>query len=446
MMEKFFYPKSVAVIGASREERKIGFVLLKNLKEKFKGKVYPVNPNAKEILGLKSFPSVLNIDDEIDLAIVAVKASIVPSILEECGKKGIKNVLIISAGFSESGEEGKKLEKELVEIAKENKIRIVGPNTIGIYNPEVNLDATFFLDSDVEKPKEGNVSFFSQSGTIAVLAMENFSKNGIGVSKVVSYGNGCDINECDLIEYFSKDEKTKVIAGFIEGIKDGKRFLEVIKKCKKPIILLKGGKTETGARAVASHTSSMAGDYKVFSNVMKQFGVIEANTWEELIDLVKIFSNLEKVSGKNLAIITNAGGFGVLASDEAEKNGIKLKEPSEKLKEELRKVLPSYASLRNPIDIIADADSERYRNVFKIMEKYKEFDIYLIIVLVQVPSIDENIVEAILSFKKPKVVVISGKKAKTIYERMIENKIPVFESPERAIKAISKFLSVSFSN
>ncbi|MCS7093857.1 MAG: CoA-binding protein [Candidatus Aenigmarchaeota archaeon] len=441
MMEKFFYPRSVAIIGASQKEGKIGFSLVKNLKEKFRGKIYPINPNADSILGLKVYPSVLEVEDEIDLCIIAVKSNIVPNVLEECGKKGVKNVVIISAGFSEAGEEGKVLEREIKKIAERYRIRIVGPNTIGVFNPEIGLDATFFLDQDVNKPGEGNVSFFSQSGTVAVLAMESFSESNIGISKLISYGNACDINESDIIQYFLKDEKTKVIAGFIEGIRDGKKFLEAVRNARKPIILLKGGKTKSGSRAVSSHTSSLAGDYFVFSNVLRQFKVREAKTWEELVDSVKIFSFMEKVNGDRVCVVTNGGGFGVLASDEAEKNELKLPEPSEELKKDLEKILPPFASLKNPIDIIADATPERYKQVFEVLEKHDEYDVYLVVVLTQTPMINEGIVEAILSFKKPKVVCMSGKKSIEMIKELEKRKVPVFHSPERAVKAIKILLS-----
>ena len=436
MMEKFFYPKSVAVIGASHEEKKIGYVVFKNLLEKFKGKVYPINPKTEPILGQKVYPSVLDVEEEIDLAIITVNALIVPKVLEECGKKGIKNVVIISSGFSETGSlEGKKAEEKIKEIAKTYGIRIIGPNTIGIFNSENGLDATFFLEKDVRKPNKGNVSLFSQSGTVGILSLDILTKEAIGIAKLASYGNAADINESDLIEYFSQDEKTKVIAGFIESVRNGKKFLEVLKKNKKPIVLLKGGKTSFGARATSSHTSSLAGDYKVYSNIFKQFNVIEAETWDDLIDYLKILSIGKKANGKRLAIITNAGGFGVLASDFAYKIGLELPEPSEKLKEELKKYLPFYASVRNPIDITADADVERYKNVLKVVDESKEFDLLLVIVLIQTPMLDEKLFEVLNEIKKPFAVCMSGSKADEIRKK-IDKSIPIYDSPERAVKAL----------
>jgi acetyl coenzyme A synthetase (ADP forming)-like protein len=435
-MEKFFYPKSIAVIGASHEERKIGHVIFKNLLEKFKGKVYPVNPKTEPILGQKVYPSILDIEEEIDLAIIAVNASIVPKVLEECGKKGIKNVVIISSGFSETGSlEGKKAEEKIKEIAKAYGIRIIGPNTIGIFNSENGLDATFFLEKDVKKPKEGCISFFTQSGTIGILTLDILAKENIGIAKLVSYGNALDVNEADLIEYFSIDEKTKVIAGFIESVRNGRKFLEVLRKNKKPIVLLKGGKTSFGARATSSHTASLAGDYKVYSNVFKQFNVIEAETWEDLIDYLKILSTEKIAKGKRLAIITNAGGFGVLASDYAFRLGLELPEPSEKLKEEMKKYLPLYASVRNPIDITADADIERYERILRILDESEEFDMLLIVVLIQTPMLDERIVDVLKGIKKPFAACMSGSKAEEI-RKNLKLFLPIYESPERAVKAL----------
>lgn len=435
-MEKFFYPKNVAVIGASHEERKIGHVIFKNLLEKFKGKVYPVNPKTEPILGQKVYPSVLDIEEEIDLAIIAVNASIVPKVLEECGKKGIKNVVIISSGFSETGSlEGKKAEEKIKEIARAYGIRIIGPNTIGIFNSENGLDATFFLEKDVKKPKEGCISFFTQSGTIGILTLDILAKENIGIAKLVSYGNALDVNEADLIEYFSTDEKTKVIAGFIESVRNGRKFLEVLRKNKKSIVLLKGGKTSFGARATSSHTASLAGDYKVYSNVFKQFNVIEAETWEDLIDYLKILSTGKIAKGKRLVIITNAGGFGVLASDYAFRLGLELPEPSEKLKEEMKKYLPLYASVRNPIDITADADIERYEKILRILDESEEFDMLLIVVLIQTPMLDERIVDVLKEIKKPFAVCMSGSKAEEI-RKNLRLFLPIYESPERAVKAL----------
>ncbi|MCC5994594.1 MAG: CoA-binding protein [Candidatus Aenigmarchaeota archaeon] len=435
-MEKFFYPKNVAVIGASHEERKIGHVIFKNLLEKFKGKVYPVNPKTEPILGQKVYPSVLDIEEEIDLAIIAVNASIVPKVLEECGKKGIKNVVIISSGFSETGSlEGKKAEEKIKEIARAYGIRIIGPNTIGIFNSENGLDATFFLEKDVKKPKEGCISFFTQSGTIGILTLDILAKENIGIAKLVSYGNALDVNEADLIEYFSTDEKTKVIAGFIESVRNGRKFLEVLRKNKKSIVLLKGGKTSFGARATSSHTASLAGDYKVYSNVLKQFNVIEAETWEDLIDYLKILSTGKIAKGKRLVIITNAGGFGVLASDYAFRLGLELPEPSEKLKEEMKKYLPLYASVRNPIDITADADIERYEKILRILDESEEFDMLLIVVLIQTPMLDERIVDVLKEIKKPFAVCMSGSKAEEI-RKNLRLFLPIYESPERAVKAL----------
>jgi acyl-CoA synthetase (NDP forming) len=370
------------------------------------------------------------------LAIITVNALIVPKVLEECGKKGIKNVVIISSGFSETGSlEGKKAEEKIKEIAKTYGIRIIGPNTIGIFNSENGLDTTFFLEKDVKKPKEGNVSFFTQSGTIGILTLDILAKENIGVAKLVSYGNAVDINEADLIEYFSRDEKTKVIAGFIESVRNGKKFLEVLKRNKKPIVLLKGGKTSFGARATSSHTSSLAGDYKVYSNVFKQFNVIEAEVWDDLIDYLKILSISKKAEDKRLAIVTNAGGFGVLASDFAFKIGLELPEPSEKLKEELKKFLPFYASVKNPIDITADADVERYKNVLKVLDESKEYDLLLVIILIQTPMLDEKIFEVLNDIKKPFAVCMSGTKAEEV-RRKLEKHFPIYDSPERAIKAL----------
>jgi len=435
MMKSFFYPKSVAVIGASHEEGKIGHVIFRNLLEKFRGKVYPINPKTEPIFGQKVYPSILDVKGDVDLAIIAVNASIVPKVLEECGKKNVKNVVIISSGFSETGsQKGIELEQEIKNIAKSYGIRIIGPNTIGIFNSENGLDATFFLEKDVKKPKDGNISFFTQSGTIGILALDILAKENIGVAKLVSYGNAIDLNESDFIEYFAKDEKTKIIAGFIESVRNGRKLIDVLRKNKKPVVLLKGGKTVFGSRATSSHTSSLAGDYKVYSNIFKQLNVIEAETWDDLIDYLRILSIGRKANGKRLGIVTNAGGFGVLASDYAFKLGLELPEPSEKLKKKLSKILPSYASTKNPIDITADADVDRYVKVLRILDKSKEFDMLLVIVLVQTPTLTKELFE-VLNINKPFSICMVGTKAEEI-KKSLDKKLPIFESPERAVKAL----------
>jgi len=438
MVKEFFEAKTIAVIGASHQKGKIGYTIFENLLKKFKGRVFPVNVKTQPILGQKVYSSVLEIEEKIDLAVVCVPASAVPDVLEACGKKGIKNIVIISGGFSEIGEKGAQLTEEVVKLKQRYGFRIIGPNVIGIYDPSTGLDSIFFSDEQIKKPKEGNVSILSQSGTVGALLLDALAKENVGVSKFVSYGNALDINESDLIEYYTAHKKTKIISGFIESVRNGKKFLEVCKKSNKVMILLKGGKTGEGAKATSSHTSSLAGDYTVYKGVFSQMGIIEAETWEDLIDFAKVFSFQRLPKGNRLAIVTNGGGFGVLAADTASTYDLRLPEPSLKLKKRLMKVLPVYASVKNPIDLTGDADPSRWGKALKILSASNEFDMFLLLVLMQTPMMNESIIESIKVVKQPLAVCMTGTGTESVKKALEGYKIPVFPSPERAVKALAQ--------
>ena len=444
-LDSFFNPRSVAVIGASHDPEKIGYVVFTNfLNGLFKGKVYPVNKNTEPILGMKVYPSVLEIPDSVDLAVIVVPTNFVNSVLLECVKKGVKSVVIITSGFSEMGDDGKRLEEELKKIVRGTKTRVVGPNCLGIFDSYSNVDMLFLSRKRCGRPKEGNISFISQSGAVGSTILDWLSEEEIGMSKFVSYGNGMDINETDLIEYLGKDPKTKVITAYIEGLKShGKKFIEVCKQVSKnkPIIILKAGKTKKGTEAVSSHTGSLAGSGKIYSAAMKQAGVIEAQTWEELFDFARAFSTQPIPKGERVVIITDGGGFGVLATDEAERSQLKLPEPSEKLKESIRKVTPSYAILHNPIDLTGDADAERFRVAVEECLKSGEYDGLIVIVLFQIPTLEEKIVDYLSElkkkYKKPILACAAGGEySNKLSRKLSKNGIPVYPTPERAVKTM----------
>jgi len=286
-LEGFFSPKSVAVIGANRTPGKIGYTILENfVRGSYSGKVYAVNPNIDRIFDVKSYPSVKNIPDKVDLAVVAVPAEIVPKVLKDCVEKNVKSVIIVSGGFSESGEVGWKLEEELKRIIKKTGMRVLGPNCLGVFDAHSGLDTLFHPKVRLSRPFAGSIGIVSQSGAVGSVMLDLFAQQHIGISKFISYENAVDMNECDCIEYLGDDKKTKIISVFVEGVKDGRRFVEVAKNVsrKKPIIIMKGGKTRHGARAVASHTGSMAGSGKIYSGAFRQAGLIEAESFEELVD------------------------------------------------------------------------------------------------------------------------------------------------------------------
>lgn len=443
MFEKFFNPESVAIIGASHTTGKIGYEILRNFVEgNYKGRVYPINPNILPILGKKVYTSIKEIPEEIDLAVIAVPAPVVPKVLKDCVDKKIKSVIIVSGGFSETGEKGKELEKELKEAVKSSGIRVMGPNCLGVYDPSTGVDTLFNPKEKSGRPTSGSIGFISQSGAIGATILDWLSEEQIGISKFISYENALDINECDALEYLGEDEKTKSIAIFIEGVKDGKKFIEVSKKVskKKPIIVLKGGQTIYGSKAAASHTASIAGSAKIYSSVFKQTGIIEANNWEELFDFTKAFLQpLPK--GNKMAIVTDGGGFGVLAADECERQGLELPEPSEKLKRIFRKNFPQHVILRNPIDLTGNATADMYRIAIEECVKSKEFDAIIAIILFQVPAVGGEIIDVIGDLKKygkPILCCATGGKFTVTQSRILEKKgTPVYVSPERAVKSMS---------
>lgn len=451
MLNKFFNPQSIAVIGASKDENKLGTIILSNfVNNQFKN-LYPINPNADFILGKKAYKSVLEVKNKIDLAIIVVPAKIVPQVLLDCVKKRIEAVIIISSGFSEIGSDGKKLEEECENIIKNTKIRVIGPNCVGVYDPYSQVDTLFLSRERCGRPKKGYISFISQSGAVGSTILDLLSEENIGISKFISYGNGMDINETDLIEFLEYDNKTKVIMVYLEGIKErGDKFIKIVKKVtkKKPIIVLKAGKSEKGAEVVSSHTGSLAGSGRVYSSIMRQVGIIEAKDWESLTDYSIALSTQPLPRGNKIVIITDGGGFGVLATDEAEKQGLILPEPSEKLKQKMKKSMPDYVSLHNPIDLTGDANVNRYKIAIEECMKSNEYDGIILITLFQVPTLGEEIVDYLIytknKIKKPLLICSTGGKfSKRLNEKMVANNIPVYPSPERAIKAMNALIRYS---
>jgi acetyl coenzyme A synthetase (ADP forming)-like protein len=445
MLEQFFSPKSVAIIGASHTPGKIGYSILENfVRGNFKGKVYPVNPDATPIFNLAVYPSVKKIPEEVDLVVIAVKAEIVPKILKECVEKKVKAVIIISGGFSEIGESGRSLEEKCKKIISKKNIRVIGPNVVGVYDSSTAVDTLFLSRERMQRPSAGSISFISQSGAVGSTILDSFSEEKIGISKFISYGNAMDVNEIDLLEFLANDEKTKTILIYLEGIKsEGKKFISTVKKIskKKPIIVLKAGKTERGNKAVFSHTGSLAGSSKIYSSVFKQTGMIEADSLEDIFDLVKAFQQpLPK--NNSVAIVTDGGGFGVLATDEAERQNLQLQGPSKTLKEKLKKSLPSYVILENPFDLTGDATAERYQLVMEECLKSKEYSGVIAITLFQVPTLNEKITEIIknLSNKYNKPILccaLGGRFTRRLVEFLEAGNIPVYPMPERAVKAFA---------
>jgi acetyltransferase len=448
MLDFIFNPSAVAIVGASENEKKIGHVILRNLVQQgYKGKIFPVNPKRKEILGITCYPSVTQISEKIDLAIIVVPAKAVPSVMQDCAKAEVKGVVIITAGFREIGEEGAKLEQEIIEIAKNSGIKIVGPNCLGVINTLINMNATFAPDL----PPKGRVSFFSQSGALGVALIDWAIENNFGFGKFVSLGNKADLNESDFLEYFGNDPETDIILGYIEDVKDGKRFLEIAQRVAKikPVIIIKSGSTEAGARAASSHTGALAGSDRAFTEAFKKAGIIRVNGIRELFEIAEIFKSGKLPKGKRLLVITNAGGPGIIAADTADKMGLRLDPMSRESIEDLIDKLPPTASLYNPIDVIGDATSERYRVVLERAIKDPLVEGICVILTPQAVTDVENIAQEIVEKDKQTdkpifACFIGGKKVKEGVRILKEANIPCYEDPLIAISAYKKL--VDFTN
>lgn len=354
-LELFFKPRSIAVVGASANPTKIGHAALKNiLISNYQCKLYPVNLDEDEILGLKCYKKLTDIPDPVDLVLISVPAPVVSSVVKDCVIKKVKFIIIITSGFSEIG--NFKGEEEIKKIVEGSGIRILGPNTMGYKNASDGLDASFVFGT----PRKGNVALISQSGALSIGMIYLANNEFVGLSKIIGMGNKIDIDDDDLIYYFSKDPETKVIGLYIEGVKDGRAFMNSIKACDKPVLVVKAGKSISGARATASHTGSMAGSDAIYDAAINQAGGIRCRDIVELFDMAKALSVQPPAQGNRIGIITNGGGVGILLSDALEENGLVIPKLSENTYKKIEKVLPPSVKPNNPVDLAGDAGFYRY--------------------------------------------------------------------------------------
>jgi len=438
-------PDTVAVIGAAREPHKIGHQVVRNLIEGGfpKERIFPINPYAEHILGLKCYPSILDVPTKVDLSVIVVPARIVPKVLEECGKKGVKAVAIISSGFKEVG--NVELEEKIVRIAKKYNMRLLGPNIVGVCDTIKSVNASFCQSL----PLRGNIAFITQSGALGIALVGWTKMHNIGLSDLVSLGNMADVDQSDLIEFFGDDPETKVITLYIEGVKDGRKFFETCKRVtvKKPILAIKAGKAERTVRAIKSHTGSLAGSDSAYNAVFKQSGVIRVPTFPDLFDWAVALSISPKPLNNNIVILTNGGGAGVMATDAAEEYGISLLEMPKDLADRIRKYMPPFGSVLNPIDLTGMAGREWYRESLK--ELLRDSRVGGVIVLychtaITTPrEIADAIIEAVrtVGYCKPVVVsLIGGEEVIDECERLISNKIPCYDSPEKAMAAMGAII------
>ncbi len=440
-LNRFFTPKSVAIVGASERESSVGYRLLLNMQEAgFKGGLYPVNNKRDQLLGLKAYPDLNAIPEDLDLVVIATPAPSVPGIVQQCGEKGITSVIIITAGFGELGSEGKRLQQEVLDIAHRYSIRIIGPNCLGVIRPSGYLNATFG-DGTV---KDGNLALLSQSGAVCTAILDWAKVQDIGFSTVVSMGGAADIDFGEVLDYLATDSKTTGILMYVEGIRDARRFLSGLKAAArlKPVILIKSGRHEAGCKAAMSHTGAMVGGDDVFDAAIARAGVVRVYSITELFSAARVLANNYVVKKDHLAIITNAGGPGVMSTDRAEDVGIVMAELSPASIKALNENLPVHWSHANPIDILGDATSERYQKALEICLKDKNVDGVLVILTPQAMTnptqVAECIIEGAKASKKPVLASwTGGAKVQEGRELFANSKVAHFSTPEVAVDAFS---------
>ncbi len=445
MLEHFFNPSSVAVVGASQSPGKIGYDILNNiLQYGYAGAVYPINPNAQEILGRRAYPDLTSVPADIDLAIIALPAPAVLNVVEQCGKKKVDSVVIIAAGFKEIGPEGARLEEALATRARKLGIRMIGPNCLGLIDTASSLNASFAAGM----PPNGHIGFFSQSGALCVAILDWALGENIGFSKFVSLGNKTDISETEIMLSMGKDENTRVILGYLESVEDGPRFMKAARQISKnkPIIIVKSGTTTAGAKAASSHTGALAGSNHAYDAAFKQSGIIHAESMHSLFGYAMAFANQPLPKGPRLAIITNSGGPGILAADACDKSSLHLSPIRKETADRLREFLPPAASVYNPVDIIGDASHERYEKTLEVILKDDSIR-GVVILLTPTAAVDpeavaQRIVNLAKDADKPILTSFMGeKKVRSARKIFQDHAIPSYDYPEDAISALDAMLS-----
>jgi len=439
-LDSLFKPDSIAVVGASNTPGKIGHSVVKNLIESgFEGAIYPINPKEDVIQGLTAYPTVADVSGSIDTAVLTVPAKFVLGVTEECGKKGVKSLIIISSGFSEVGL--RDLENQIVETAHSYNMRILGPNIVGVLSNSNKMNASFapFL------PLVGKSSLVSQSGALLIAMDASTYTRGVGFEKLISIGNMSDVSFGDTVEWLDTDPNTTCVSLYIEGLKDGRHFMDVSSKATKPIIALKSGVSAHGAAAAASHTGSLAGAAAIYGAAFQQAGVVQASDLDNLFDRALALSLQPPLKGDNLLIITNGGGVGVLATDAAERNGIPLKFAPKELQEELKKHMPDFGSAKNPVDITGMAGTDWYVDSFRYALSHPWTDGVVVLYCETAVSNPLEIAQGIKraideSGVKDKPVCISyvgGERSEKAMRWLVENGVPAYGAPDVAINAMA---------
>lgn len=441
MLEHFFKPRSVAIVGASRQPGKVGHDVLKNMiSYGYQGHIFPVNPKATEVLGRRAYPDLVSIPGPVDLVVICVPASAVLAVVKECAGKKIDSIVVITAGFKEVGPEGARLERELKNAIHRYGIRMIGPNCVGLIDTASGVNASFAAGM----PGKGRIGFFSQSGALCVAILDWALAEDIGFSKFVSLGNKTDISEIEMLLALAEDSETKVILGYLEGINDGLNFMDVAKAVskKKPIILIKSGTTASGAKAASSHTGALAGSETAFQAAFRQSGVIRANSINDLFNYALAFAYQPLPKGPNIAVITNSGGPGIIAADACDHSNLILASLSKETVDKLREILPPMASFYNPVDIIGDAGADRYRETLAVIQSDDQVQAILVLLTptarVDVAQTARAISELSKQSSKPVFACFMGKKRVEEGRKiLLREGIPHYNYPEDAIAAMN---------
>jgi acetyl coenzyme A synthetase (ADP forming)-like protein len=466
-LDAFFNPRSVAVIGATKKTDKAGHVIFKNfstskLRGVFNGELYPVNPNEDSILGLKCYRTLSEVPGEVDLVVIVIPATAVPGVMEEAAAKNVKACIIISAGFREVGNAD--LEEQVVAIAKKGGTRVLGPNCLGIYYSKTGVDTLFLPETKTlttgdevvatPRPMPGNIAMITQSGAFGSAALDFLTGRQMGVSKFVSFGNKCDVNESDILRYLLHDKETKVVLAYLEDVKDGREFLEVSKKVtvKKPVVVLKTGRSSAGARAAASHTGAIAGSDKIYDAAFEQGGIIRAEDMEEFFGMGKALTMQPPAMGRNIGILTDAGGPGVMTVDECEHLGLTVDPFSEdtiKKFQDLKdkNLILKISATSNPVDLTGSVTDDQFVTSADLMFQDSEIDGIILLGLHHMPGLREKYIDGIVKvsskYTKPIVMCDIGETEMALYTRSRFDRlcVPSYSSPEDAARAMKALVT-----
>jgi acyl-CoA synthetase (NDP forming) len=459
-LDLFFKAKSVAIYGASASPNSVGQAIIQNfIKPQYTGKVWGINPKYESVLGVPCFPSMMEIPESVDMVIVAVPARITPRVFEDIAAKGTKAAIVISGGFSEIGPKGAFIEEEIKAIAKRNGIRIIGPNCVGVVDTTTHVDTFFLPEYRCGRPRAStvaNISLVSQSGAFAAAISDWTSDLGLGISKIISLGNKADVDDDELLRYLGDDRSTQVICYYTEGydMDQGRSFFETAQRVTphKPVLVVKSGRSDRARTAASSHTGSLAGSDQIADVAYKQAGILRPDNFEEMFDMAKALAMQPPAKGDRVLIVTNGGGLGVMTTDALDANGLVVKPPSPELKNRFGERLPSYCAIGNPIDVVGDSDASRYDVAFEEALNSGEYDIIVVGMLLQTPSLGMDVTNVIANHQRqsgiPFVVISMGgaftTKAGEIMQLM---GVPVYATGEKgalAAQALANYGEVKY--